>query len=121
MGETKFTPWPWEVRNGTDVFSATGGESGDGRVADDCDGWQVADCSVGLTSVGGELESLSIEVQQANAHLTAAAPDLFEALEELEDLTMGLTDRSNGLPSAELERARERVRAALAKARGETP
>lgn len=81
------TPGPWGVYNGTDVFGPHGGDSGDGAKADDNDGWQVADCAVGLTSYAGDFVPLGHAVRIANAHLIAHAPaDLRWLLDRVERL-----------------------------------
>ncbi|MBJ2203978.1 hypothetical protein [Pseudomonas carnis] len=72
----KHTPGPWEVLNSTAVFSALGADSGDGTAADHNDGWNICDCSVGVTCVGGDYVELGFAVQKANAKLIAQAPDL---------------------------------------------
>lgn len=81
----KFTPGPWAVINRTGVFSELGAESGDGAKADPTDGWTIADCSAGCTLLNGDYVELGFAVQQANAKLIAAAPDLLEALEQMID------------------------------------
>lgn len=89
MGEAKFTPGPWRVRFGNI-----------GHVAAE-NGALVAKCQrlTGLCNL------------QANAHLIAAAPELYEALERVIKI---IDDSSWCLKLTE-------ERAALAKARGETP
>lgn len=81
----KHTPGKWEVKNLTDVFTEKEAVNSEGIKADMYDGWQVADCSVGLTRVKGELKLLSLEEVKANAKLIAAAPNLLEALIDIQD------------------------------------
>jgi hypothetical protein len=58
----------------------------------------------------------------ANAHLIAAAPDLFEALEDLAGLARAaMLDANRGGCEYEVDGELADARAALAKARGETP
>lgn len=105
------TPGPWHVINGSDVFSSLGQDSGDGCVADESDGWQIADCSVGLTSVCGFLTSLGAEVVSANALLISKAPELLNALKQttlaLEQLRRGFGVEASGLCYPSLNIARE--------------
>ncbi len=89
MSEAKFTPGPWRVRFGNI-----------GHVTAE-NGALVAKCQR-LTSLCN---------LQANAHLIAAAPDLYEALERV----IKIIDDSPWCLKLTEERA------ALAKARGETP
>jgi len=53
----------------------------------------------------------------ANAHLIAAAPDMYEALQELTEIThdLGLGD---GSPDPQVEASNRKARQALAKAEG---
>jgi len=110
---TKFTPGPWTVCNVTDVFTEIGGENRAGIKADSNDGWQIADCNVGITFVGGEECELSLAEKRANAHLIAAAPELYAALKRL-------TEYGNVFRYRIGERnPYEQAVAALRKARGE--
>lgn len=85
MTDTKFTPGPW--RRGQTGNLRIYGPDGMGE----------------HSGVVAEVKSKNGH-QTANAHLIAAAPDLYEALEEV----IAATGYSNG-----------KARAALAKARGE--
>ena len=79
------TPGPLEVCNLTDVFTKSGATNAKGVTADDNDGWQVADMSVGYTFVNGKCEQLSAEEQRANAEFMVRAwnshYDLLDAIE----------------------------------------
>ena len=111
---SKHTPGPWTVHNGTDVFGPHGGDSGDGAKANDNDGWQVADCAVGLTAYAGQYVELGSEVRKANARLIAAAPELLEALKEFVEVV-----RNAGVEWCDgVLDAQDRARAAIAKAEG---
>ena len=93
MGETKFTPGPWTFEGRTIyALEEAGWRRGEPVMRN------RFDCSVqGPFCPDAE--------KQANAHLIAAAPDLYDALDYL------LNDDTHD--------AREQARAALAKARGE--
>lgn len=67
MSAGTFTPGPWSVANGTDIFGPLGGESASGVRAEEKDAWQVADCNMGATFVAGELRELSYAERKANA------------------------------------------------------
>lgn len=118
----KFTPGPWAVINLTGVFSELGAESGDGSKADPTDGWTIADCSAGCTLLNGAYVELGFAVQQANAKLIAAAPDLLEALDALVKINedhnksiQGVIGTPPGWNDSYLDAARK----ALSKARGQ--
>ena len=112
MSDTKFTPGPWVIENGFDVFGPLGGESGDGIACDSNDGWQIAEVGDYLTTVNGELVQLGFGPQRANLALIAAAPELYGALTEI----MALESRDRIMPMGD---EWGRARSALAKARGE--
>ena len=111
-----FTPGPWSFHafgNPTVRECSTLGE--DFRYADYCIGsgnMMIAEVrlafgggEVGFPTVGDEAEFT------ANAHLIAAAPDLYEALAAI------MSERWS--PGGRSEEASDLARAALAKARGE--
>lgn len=78
---SKHTPGPLVVRNGTDVFTELGALNADGMQAADNDGWYVADCMPGTTSLQDGTESeLSFAEQAANARLIAAAPGMLKEI-----------------------------------------
>lgn len=102
--ETKFTPGPWRLFNGTDVFLDDGDTSGD---------HYIADCNMTV--------AIEYGVLKANAALIAAAPDLYAALDAVVNAggwypSALEIDTHDGKDGEELEAI---ARAALAKARGE--
>jgi len=98
----KHTPGPWEARrlisNNGEPYATS----------------YFAHIDIGVCMVWAPTGNIE---QEANAHLIAAAPDMYEALAEIEraDFDFGAT---RWTPS--LERWAIKVRAALAKARGES-
>ncbi|MBY6111179.1 hypothetical protein KUV74_12325 [Halomonas sp. DP1Y21-3] len=128
MSETKFTPGPWEVINGGDIFGPLGGDSGDGLRAETNDGWQVAEVRQYPAFTDEGLVDMGKGVTKANAHLIAAAPELYEALEVFGRLADQLDgdDEVERTPDDEWAKFRllaadyMKARAALAKARGES-
>ena len=101
------TPGPWEVINGTDVFTPLGARNAAGVEAAADDGWHVADCDMGpsFTEEGKE-EKISYEEQRANAGFIAACdPDTIRALlEERDALREALKVLVNWTPSADTYR-----------------
>ena len=85
MNETKFTPGPWCV--------GTPPPNGQQTIGTEM-GLMVA---VATTGVG------MAEETKANAHLIAAAPDLYEALEEL---MYARTDKAERMAEAALRKAK---------------
>lgn len=119
MTETKFTPGPWHCA------------SKKPRQISDKRGFKIAKCL--LLTKGANFE-LSKQEGLANAHLIAAAPELYEALEQaLAAIKDFLEYEHDGDPWTEDARAMgemdihefladgrfDSARAALAKARGE--
>jgi hypothetical protein len=94
MNKTKFTPGPWKI--------GTPPPNGEQTIGTE-QGLMVA-----VSTTGAGIQT------KANAHLIAAAPDLYEALEDLSINDFG----SNGWTNS-MERIAIKARAALAKARGE--
>lgn len=85
MSDTKFTPGPWRAERGS------------------------------TTSVISDATGRPVWLlQNDNASLIAAAPDLYEALRECDDFLVGLNDEDTNMTLV------MKIRAALAKARGET-
>ena len=108
MSDTKFTPGPWVVENGGDIFGPLGGDSGDGIDCDGNDGWQVAEVGYYSAAVDGQLMEMGGGPRLANIALIKAAPDLYEALSRCKFDSLNMT-------FADLEFCK----AAMAKARGE--
>lgn len=98
--ETKHTPGPWEFshREGQDKMYRTEVFSEEYGGIATCD-WTVKQCGNGVIST----------YREANARLIAAAPELLDALIELDDC-------GGEIPSWS---TRDKVRAAIAKATGE--
>ena len=118
MSDTNFTPGPWVVENGGDIFGPLGGDSGDGIDCDGNDGWQVAEVGHYSASVDGELMELGDGPRLANIALIKAAPELFEALEIM---LADYWEASKEWDKENQEYATtviDQSRAALAKARG---
>jgi len=100
MGETRWTPGPWEWE-----WAVTGLGSSDGRVLT-----KERHFALGFpTCIAVSPRMVTKEQWEANASLLAAAPDLYEALVGV----IAVADRA----TVEFDRAR----AALALARGERP
>lgn len=80
------TPGPWERHNAADVFTPLGAESRNSIACDNNDGWHIADCSQGPTSVNGELIEMDFGERRANADFIAAANPavVLELIERLE-------------------------------------
>lgn len=109
MTDTKFTPGPWGIEETRDhlwigVILSNG----------------KPDPIVTYVDHGPDFTTEADATGKANAHLIAAAPELYEALDELFDLlTSGHSswdDAYDNLPDKQFKK----IRAALAKARGET-
>lgn len=102
MTERKWTPGPWEVA--TEVFKTEQSNLVNWHWVGPAYSWETRICRV--------VEySNEEEMQKANAHLIAAAPDLYEALESM---TVAYEfEYGTDCPQA------RKARAALAKARGE--
>lgn len=101
MSESKHTPGPWKAYG----FMITGG-----------DFRQVADCNMPVGTPGRE-EDATVDEDQANARLIAAAPALLESLREL------LECMDDEVPVFVLENPKvdaclERARSAINKATG---
>lgn len=114
MSETRFTKGPWSLT--ADYKSKVFAENGSMTICD-IRGWGY------LTGVGGlHLPSdAAIEIQNANADLIAAAPELYGTLEKtLVGLEGWVREQERNHPeSVDGWYLIEQVKAALAKARGE--
>jgi hypothetical protein len=102
MSEPKFTKGPWRLDNDGDVCEASG----------------ITIAFPQKPDPDPELDLLPIVEMDANAHLIAAAPDLYEALDTL-TCVVGLTAIKYPGQLAVLQEAVDGARVALAKARGE--
>ena len=107
-----FTPGPWKAVRGYSYWEVSPAER------KDWEPFTVADC---CPSCPGDPDG---GLQEANAHLIAAAPDLYEAVRELINQVEIAFDWSNDEPgeNAYLDAATDAInkaKAALAKARGE--
>ena len=80
MKKLNHTPGPWIKLNVTDVFTNLGAVRSDGLKADNNDGWQIADCDMGVTFCEDGTFPLTYEEKEANACLISAAPEMLEAL-----------------------------------------
>lgn len=80
----KFTPGPWLVQNGTDVFTGLNAKRRDGVESANNDGWHIADCSMGVAfDTDGQERTLLPSEMVANANLISAAPEMYEALDRI--------------------------------------
>jgi hypothetical protein len=122
MMDTKFTPGPWEVRydwdEGRHIISMASAIETPGRYKSH----HRIEYSHGIfdhedePGTAGHRQFLQAA---ANAHLIAAAPELYEALVRfIEDPTFQVAVGGN--PNV-VDRMLDHARAALAKARGEQP
>jgi hypothetical protein len=101
MTDTKWTPGPWEVRK------TKFGIGGDINHAGYC-----------IAEVFGRVDYDCYPPAEATAHLIAAAPELAAAGQLVLDLLENMTTEEFAL--GEDRKGREQLRAALAKARGES-
>ena len=92
------TPEPWEITNGTDIFTELNATNASGQTADHNDGWQVANCSVGKTLVGGELVDMPYKEQSANARRIVAAVNACAGIS---------TEMLEALPSGKIARPKK--------------
>ncbi len=111
MSETRFTPGPWRL-DAEEVATVLGP-----------DGFMTADCLILSVRKGAPTDKRC----RANAHLIAAAPDLYAAVkaavEAYDEMvaSLGDDDTSEPAPGSLDSPDITLARAALAKARGETP
>lgn len=120
MAEGKHTPGPW-------IATAYGDKFSDDKepvfwLIDAVGGHNTEKCVAEI----GHTAGCDPEIEKANAHLIAAAPDLVSALQALGVLPDGYcfcfnSSRDASRPEHEHTGECRAARAALAKARGETP
>ncbi len=109
MTETKWTPGPWQASL-DNIRGNAWYQDIDGAIGQ-------PDEHIGLAKVVVVIDGEDYRQGRANAHLIAAAPDLYEALSnflENEKFQVGV----GGNPNA-VEKMLAQARAAIAKARGE--
>ncbi len=99
--EFKGTPGPWEVMKGDVAFAV---KSGDEYVV-----------RGGCGCCNGFDDSID---EEADAHLIAAAPDLLEALQKVDEL-LGYVEHYNNFDARILDKCQDRIRDAIAKALGQ--
>ena len=105
MSDIKWTPGPWKVYADDEVYSTTA------KSAEDYPITVVPDSECGRDDYGVNMANR--QQSRANAHLIAAAPELYEMLDMLMDAS-GLGDSAQLLAEE-----RENIIELLAKARGE--
>ena len=93
MSETKFTPGPWHWMDHGSFINV-----------------ESKDCS----SIASLFSYATPEIEEPNAHLIAAAPDMYMVLEEVFDEVENYMERTGRSVTWG-----EKAKAALAKARGE--
>ena len=105
MSEARFTPGPWLSLN-MQKADPLGGKR-----------WEVWVDTLSVARISGGFSKPDSSEAEANAHLIAAAPDLFAALEALRE------HHCDGVCYADEDHTTvlAQVAAALARARGETP
>ena len=107
MSERKWTPGPWVVYDFPGTY------------------WPGIDAKLTSIITWGEFEETngvqgnSLEEAKANAQLIAAAPDLYEALEQARDTILELINARNSEAEGSDEDWVGGINAALSKARGE--
>ena len=113
MNETKFTPGPWYAdiggqiwrRNPDELYENGGGVAGERPLASTYRGWNE--------------ERETGYPKEANAHLIAAAPDLYKALAHLEPYLDAIVCYASTIEEHPPNGFILETKAALAKARGE--
>jgi hypothetical protein len=89
---------------------------GEWKVKDDRPHFSIQVGRQNIASISS-LNNMLNDEKLANAHLIAAAPEMYEALRELSEIThdLGLGD---GTPDPQIEASNKKARQALAKAEG---
>ena len=103
MTNAKHTPGPWAVDENDHQW-----------ITADCDGLIVAEIPYGE----GEETDRHHEINDANARLIAAAPELLEALRDMVRINQNKEGYFRGHSHAESGSVYEQARAAIAKAEG---
>jgi hypothetical protein len=102
-----FTPGPWRIENGTEIVGAR-------YVANVCK-WDITGAAGQYAKVEAGLKAERL----ANAALIAAAPELLAALEHAAKIING--EWGHDLSEGSMSGVPQDIRAAIAKAKGETP
>ena len=88
------TPGPWEVINGTDVFTPLGARNAAGVEAAADDGWHIADCDTGPSYTEEGKEELRAREKEANAaYIAACDPGTIRALLDERDALAAEVER----------------------------
>jgi hypothetical protein len=121
-GEPKFTPGPWEWK---DDYQFNEHADHSFSRPEECENFQAGRMKlvgqtgrqVVLDAWGAYADDLGLDIKRPDAHLIAAAPDLYAALDRIQSSYQRIF--SGGAERAMTETLEE-ARSALAKARGET-
>lgn len=113
MGETKFTPGPWQLVDNTHLV--------EGEIWIEAEHAEIGPVSLAAVRAGCD-EAAELGSNMANARLIAAAPEMFEALKSLcEELMLEDPREPEDALGASMAEKYRKALAAISKATGETP